>query len=107
MDTICSCRQAQRRGQPAAIEFSWADRLGAMMNKVRWIHGETHTRCPMCGDESVKEQIVEACFGLGCDVVVAARCSRCASITIDGGFNGQTRPDDPAIDRAIDVYIEQ
>ena len=68
------------------------------MSKVRWIHGETHTRCPMCGDESVKEQIVEAGFGLDGDVVVAARCSRCASITIDGGFNGHTRPDEAPVD---------
>jgi SAM-dependent methyltransferase len=73
------------------------------MSVVRWVRGETNGPCAVCGDESVKERLLEATIGQALGAIVASRCMACASIVIEGELVEDTTPND----RAVDWYVEQ
>ncbi len=73
------------------------------MSDLRWISGETRARCAMCGDRSLKQQVLEYDLGRDDGMISAARCSQCASIVI----SGDVREEFVTTDLGVDRYVEQ
>ncbi len=73
------------------------------MTDLRWISGETRARCAMCGDRSLKQQVLEYDLGHDDGMISAARCSQCASIVI----SGDVREEFVTTDVGVDRYVEQ